>query len=167
MEQPMSKFEQSQYLEAIVSFINSIGIECKLVSFEQNTFLPGICISAGSLIVDKDKLQYPGDLLHEAGHIAVEPAKSRHQLNGDMNECGQDDGQEVAAIAWSYAALKAIGLPAEVVFHEAGYRGSSQSLVNCFDSGGLYGQPLLSYFGMCKPLTHPDSFPKMERWLRL
>ena len=31
----------------------------------------------GSIVIDKDALLYPGDILHEAGHIAVVPADRR------------------------------------------------------------------------------------------
>ena len=154
------------YFEQIVNFVSAIGIECHRVTLEQKTFLPGVYISKGRLFIDKDKLKYPGDLLHEAGHIAVEPAESRYKLTGNVYKCGQVDGEEIAAIAWSYAALKAIGLPPEVVFHEEGYKGSAQALIKCFDDGGYYGQPLLSYFGICKPLNEPDGFPNVEQWLR-
>jgi len=157
---------KDDYFDQIVNFISSIGIECQLVTLEQKTFLPGIYILEGRLLVDRDKVKYPGDILHEAGHIAVEPLKSRHQLTGNVYKCGQVNGEEIAAIAWSYAALKAIGLPAEVVFHKEGYKGSSQALITCFDEGGYYGQPLLSYFGICKPLNESDGFPKVEQWLR-
>lgn len=47
---------------------------------EKNTLLAGIAIREGVIIVDAEKLSYPGDLLHEAGHIAVTPAHKRQCL---------------------------------------------------------------------------------------
>ncbi|MCC2606367.1 hypothetical protein [Planctobacterium marinum] len=156
----------TELLQRIITFLEQVGVQVKLTGIDGETFLPGVTIHNGQLWVDSEKLEYPGDLLHEAGHIAVQPAATRHLLNENVNDSGQSDGEEIAAIAWSWAALEAIGLPPEVVFHEAGYRGSSKNLIECFQSGGFYGQPLLSYFGMCKPLNEPGSFPNMLCWLR-
>jgi hypothetical protein len=47
----------------------------------------------------------------------------------------------MGAIAWSYAAALQIGLDPGIVFHAAGYRGSSQEL----GSGALSRS---AYFGM-------------------
>lgn len=153
-------------LKLITDFLTQIEIDWEYTELNKDTFLAGTSISKGRLQIDKSKLKLPGDLLHEAGHIAIEPAKTRSNLQENVRESGQGDGEEIAAIAWSYAASVAIGLPPEVVFHEQGYRGASQSIIRCFQEGGYYGQPLLSFYGMCKPLGEPDGFPKMEKWLR-
>ena len=39
------------------------------------------------------------------------------------------------AIAWSYAAGVHLGLSASLVFHEMGYRGGSQALIDNFSMG--------------------------------
>lgn len=57
--------------QTIVAFLEEIGIPVRRVAIEENTFLPGVMISQGTLLVDEEKLLYPGDLLHEGGHIAV------------------------------------------------------------------------------------------------
>ena len=49
----------------------------------------------------------------------------------------------MAAIAWSSAAVRKMGLPPEVVFHEAGYRGGSRSMIENFGSGHYPGVPFL------------------------
>jgi hypothetical protein len=42
---------------------------------------------------------------------------------------GSDMGDEIAAQTWSYAAAVHLGLPPEIVFHAAGYRGAAASLI--------------------------------------
>ena len=155
-----------ELVDTITRFFSDIGIAWQFGEINDESFLPGVKISKGSLIIDKAKLAYPGDLLHEAGHLAIEPPETRMKLDDNVRECGQDDAEEIAAIAWSWAALDFLELPPEVVFHEAGYHKSSESLVNCFRTGGLYGQPLLGAWGLCKIVGQPDGFPKMENWLR-
>ena len=80
-------------------------------------------------MVDERKLVHPGDLLHEAGHLAVLPAVQRGCA---QNHVGEDAGLEMAAIAWSYAAARHLGIAPEVVFHEAGYRGGAESILENF-----------------------------------
>ena len=59
----------------------------------------------GKLVVDRGKLKYPGDLLHEAEHLAVVET-SRRQSIGAYVGFNTDEG--LGAIAWSWAALKEI-----------------------------------------------------------
>ena len=57
---------QSHY-QQIVRFLRGIGISVREEPLTVDTFLPGIMLDKGELIVDPDQLQYPGDILHEAG----------------------------------------------------------------------------------------------------
>ncbi|BDX07900.1 hypothetical protein [Planctobacterium marinum] len=155
-----------EYLEKITAFLSEIGISWRFGEIHGDSFLSGVQIYRGTLVIDTKKLKYPGDVLHEAGHLAIEPEISRAGLTDNVRECGQGDAEEMAAIAWSYAALKAISIPPNVVFHEEGYKGASESILTCFETGGTLGQPLLSYYGMCSPGTGPDGFPNMSHWLR-
>lgn len=123
-----------------------------------SSFLPGIHIEQGELVVDEARLCYPGDLLHEAGHLAVMTAERRVSPNGFADDGG---GEEMAAIAWSWAALLKMGLPPEVVFHEAGYKGGSRSIIENFGSGHYFGVPLLQWMGLTD-----GGYPEMLRWLR-
>ena len=65
--------EQTAFFQKAVDFIQSIGISVLFREIPEKSFLPGISIKAGEIIVDPEKLKYPGDILHEAGHIAVVP----------------------------------------------------------------------------------------------
>ena len=84
--------------------------------------MPGLSIRNGCLIIDPEKLLYPGDILHEAGHIAVVPAEMRQALNDDVTNTQFDEGCEMAAIAWSYAACRYLSIDPHIVFHEHGYK---------------------------------------------
>ena len=99
-------------LEQVLDFFRAIGIRYQLEALPVSGFLPGVLIKNGTLLIDPEQLSYPGDLLHEAGHIAVMPEASRHLLNDNVNEsAGQGPAEEMAAIAWSWAALQYLKLP--------------------------------------------------------
>ena len=76
--------------------------------------------------MDSEKLKYPGDLLHEAGHIAVTEEKLRSLIGTEQMESSwPTDGDEIAAILWSFAACQHLGLELEVVFHPDGYKNAN------------------------------------------
>ena len=156
----------------IAAFLVRIGIEVEAGEVQGDAFLPGVALDRGRLLVDEERLAYPGDLLHEAGHVAVAPAWARPQLSGAIDVPGLDTGDlEWAAIPWSYAAALAIGIDPAVVFHEGGYQGRAQGLLANFRVGVPIGAHLLEAAGMTA--TGPraaelgvDPFPHMLRWLR-
>lgn len=47
----------------IAGSLLDIGLEVSQFQIRSPTFLPGIQIESGKLLVDEDKLVYPGDLL--------------------------------------------------------------------------------------------------------
>lgn len=157
-----------QLIDQIQNFLESIGIKVNICSIEQPTFLPGIMIEKGELWIDKEKLSYPGDLLHDAGHIAVSAKEKRHLLSGNNIN---DAGEEIAAILWSFAASKVLNIPLSVLFHKDGYKGESDWLINSFESQNYIGLPLLEWMGMTlseQKATEQgiQPFPNMIKWLR-
>lgn len=151
----------------IVHFLFEIGLKVEQAVLNEETFLPGISVNRGVLLVDESKLKYPGDLLHEAGHLAVIPLNRRNQLRKDV---GKKAGEEMMAIAWSYAALVYLKLEPSVVFHSDGYRGGSESLIENFTQRYYFGVPTLQWIG----LTADDNkakemgiepYPNMIKWL--
>lgn len=152
----------------IRAFLAEIGIPVTAAPLDRDGFLPGIAVRDGGLTIDPARRFWPGDLLHEAGHIAVTAPEARATLT-QVSDC---PGEEMAAIAWSYAAARAIGIDPAVVFHEAGYRGGSAALLENFNAGRYFGVPLLACWGMTiAPGTGPDDgsapcYPAMQRWLR-
>lgn len=139
--------------ERIAVFLRAIGLPVRPATRQGNWLLPGLTIDRDGIAVVEAALKYPGDLLHEAGHLAVsEPGQ----------ESFTDAGQEMAAIAWSYAAALHIGIDPAVVFHPAGYNGGSTAILENFEQRRYFGVPLLQYYGM----TTTVAYPLMSRWLR-
>src|SRR5882757_3825057 len=111
-------------IDTIIDFVTSIGLEVVKRPITKDTFLPGLLLENGKIVVDTDKLLYPGDILHEAGHLAAYDAETRKTIGDPMPEF-MSDGFEVMALGWSYAACLHIGLPPRVVFHSEGYKGGA------------------------------------------
>jgi len=142
----------------IVDFLLSIGIRVVATEVTGPTILPGIRISGGTLLVDEARLEWPGDLLHEAAHIALTAAGQRSALNDDT---GGDGGQEIGSLAWSWAAVCHLGIDPEIVFHSGGYRGGSQAIIENFRGGHYIGVPFLRWTGLAS-----SNYPRMVKWLR-
>ena len=66
---------KNQLTRTLANFLESIGLEIVPTTIAKETFLPGILIENGRMLVDEEKLTYPGDLLHEAGHLAAAHAE--------------------------------------------------------------------------------------------
>jgi hypothetical protein len=152
----------------LTEFLVSIGLPVALAALPERTFLPGIAVHSGVLTIDESNLLYPGDLLHEAGHLAMLPPGQRTQAVGHL---GDDGGLEMAALAWSYAAAMHLGVPPEVVFHEAGYKGGSCALLDNFAAGRYIGVPMLEWAGLTAGEKRAQAlgilpYPSMLRWLR-
>jgi hypothetical protein len=152
---------------AIVDWLRRIGLSVRLAPLGEDTFLPGVTLEPGGLIVDPERLLYPGDLLHEAGHLATMLPARRASASGNA---GADMGDEIAAQTWSYAAAVHLGLPPEIVFHSTGYKGSAATLIETYRDGNA-GVPLLQWMGLTldrkqAAAISASPYPHMLRWLR-
>ena len=125
METKAANKTGAELRDKICAFINEAGIDCREGAIPEQTFLPGIDIQKGNIIFDPERLAHPGDLLHEAGHMAVLRPKHRPLAGNSENISGDitPAAAEMAAIAWSWAACRHLQLAPEVLFHEAGYKG--------------------------------------------
>ncbi len=164
--------EHAGHYRPIVDFLRDIGLPVAEAALPGDTFLPGIAIRDGGLIVDPDRLRWPGDLLHEAGHLAVLPPALRAQASDDLAE-EQDvpHAGETEAMAWAWAAVHAIGLPPEVLMHEGGYHGQSAAVLQMYAVGVVPGLRGLCESGMTAargftPEPVGIQYPQMLRWLR-
>lgn len=151
----------------MIRFLRTIGLEIHTRPLAGQTLLPGIKIERGTLVVDEARLAFPGDLLHEAGHLAVCKPERRKTMSGDALGSG---GEEMAAIAWSYAAALHLGIDPSIVFHEQGYRGWSQSILENFAVGRYFGVPMLAWLGLALDPQRPaggetPAYPHMIKWL--
>ena len=151
----------------ITEFLEGIGLRCRSGAISHDTFMPGITIDNGGLLYDLEKLKHPGDLLHEAGHLAVMPPQRR--LKAHIT-AGKFAAEEMMAIAWSYAACVHLRLDPAIVFHADGYRGGSASIIDNFTQGRYFGVPTLQWLGMTADDKNAREmgiapYPAMIRWL--
>jgi hypothetical protein len=154
-------------IERIAGFLEAIGLPCRRGTILEATVLPGILIKDAGLIYDMEKLLHPGDLLHEAGHLAVMAPERRMRARPNV---GKYAAEEMMALAWSYAAAVHLGLDPAVVFHDDGYRGGSASLIAAFGTKSPIGVPMLQWLGMTVDAkraiaTGVAPYPAMTRWL--
>ncbi len=156
----------------IANFLNEIGIEVRSVNLDVPTFLPGILVENGTILADETRLTYPGDLLHEAGHLAMAPASLRPSLSGEVTiPHVRMETVEIQTIAWSYAAIVHLGLDPKVVFHEGGYGVESERLLFSFSNGvyiglnGLVDAGLTAIGKSASEMGVPE-YPHMLKWLR-
>ena len=149
----------------IIQFLEEIGIPVIETELPDNCFLPGLALERNTILMDPQRMKYPGDLLHEAGHLAVTEEAHRSLIGtSEMDPAWPSDGDELAAILWSYAALTHLGLEPEVVFHPDGYKNESEWLIEQFRNGNYIGLPLFEWMGFCSVTEKP--FPQMLKWLR-
>jgi RimJ/RimL family protein N-acetyltransferase len=151
-------------LDRILPFLREIGLSVEIAPVPRSSFLPGIQPIANGLRIDTDALLYPGDLLHEAGHLAVMlPAQRMAEFPSSA-----DAAEEMGALAWSYAAAVHLGMAPEVVFHPNGYRGQANDLIAGFATQNPIGLPFLWWIGLTtQPLNgQPSIYPRMTCWLR-
>ena len=151
-------------VEKLATFVRGIGIEVRAAVLG-DTFLPGLDVRNGALLIDEARLTYPGDILHEAGHIAVSDPAMR--ITAPVST---DPGEEMAASAWSYAAARKLGIDPAVVFHE-GFKGGGPNMVENFNVGRYIGVPLLHWYGMSveprqAAAAGVEPYPHMLRWVR-
>ncbi|MGR4864534.1 hypothetical protein [Caulobacter sp. LARHSG274] len=148
----------------IVAFLRGVGFTVEPAVLDQATLLPGVTVAGGVLQVDAARLAWPGDLLHEAGHLALgEPG---------ADGVSDDPGEEMGAIAWSFAAALAMDLDAAVLFHAGGYKGEARALIENFTQGGYVGAPILAWRGLTHepgraPPDGPPAYPHMLAWRRV
>jgi hypothetical protein len=159
-------------VDAIAAFLSSIGLPPAEMPLPRASSLPGVAIDAGRLLYTRTGLVWPGDLLHEAGHIAVTPGSLRPALRDRLDaEALAPHAGEVEATAWAYAATVALGLEPTVLFHAGGYRGASQRLAFTYANGVYPGAAGLEAAGMtlcgeAARVRGVPAYPHMIRWLR-
>ena len=150
----------------LVTFVRSVGIQVQACAISWRTQFPGLDIRAGAILVDENQLIHPGNILHEAGHIAVHDPDRRAELKFSPSK-----GEELSALAWSYAATVHLGLSSELVFYPGSYGGWDTSLVENFTEGRYLGVPLLQRYGMAIEERFASErgvkpYPYMLRWVR-
>ncbi len=93
-------------LDSILAFLDEIKLLASEGVVPPDSCLPGIRVSRGMLVFDRATLRWPGDLLHEAGHIAVTPSSLRAALDDALDSSDSvPHAGEAEATAWAYVAI--------------------------------------------------------------
>jgi len=142
-----------------------------LAPIEGPSFLPGLRMHEGTLVIDIDKLMYPGDILHEAGHLATASPDVRATMTDNLPNCDIHLSGEMMAMSWSYAACRYLGIPPDVVFHQFGYRGGSKTHLKNFAEEHYLALPMMEWTGMAydkkKAMQlNVAPYPNMVKWVR-
>lgn len=172
-----------QEFERAYQFVNRIGIKLRFSHETPSSFLPGVWISNEQMYCNPSQLLCIGDLLHEAGHFAVTPSELRHAWsiegfdfscisqipvllkNGAENPLYRKliDGDEQAAIAWSYAAASDIDIDLHSIHLDSDFDGEWEPTVLALQLKCHAGINNLQNTEMSTNLL----FPKMLRWLQI
>jgi hypothetical protein len=153
-------------IATIVAFLDSIGIPTAEETLAEDTVLPAMTVRDGTIIYDPARLERPGDLLHEAGHIAMTDPALRSTVS-DFGVAPMAQGDEMGATAWSWAAAIAAGLDPRIAFHPDAYRGEGEWLQETFAGGNYIGLPMLQYYGLARRSGEDgEQYPAMIKWLR-
>lgn len=144
---PALSLEQRQHWTArVLGFLADIGQPFVLVDDADRAegFLPHIRVERGVLHIHGDV--FPGDILHEAGHLCTMPEHFRRQASGNLYEVFGAMCQFIEknnhllaaypeckftralmqcsdpeATAWQYAAAMHLGMPDEAIFPPGSY----------------------------------------------
>lgn len=163
--------KENPEVQKVLSFLDEIGIDVIEKELD-STFLPGLSLGPNCLYIDYDKLLYPGDILHEAGHLAVTTSEERKIVGTtEISPEWPTQGEEIAAILWSFAALNHLKLPLDFVFHADGYRNAFNWYISSFSNQSYIGLPLLEWMGLCLGEDRAGkegkpAFPTMLKWIR-
>jgi len=82
--------------DRLIGFIREIGIAVHDAAPDESGFLPGLDIRRGAIVINHPRWLHPGDILHEAGHLAVAAPAAR-----SAERLSPDGGDEMTAIARS------------------------------------------------------------------
>lgn len=168
----MSIKKKHSETERMMLFLEKIGIKIIEKKLDSTTFLSGLDLGSNCIYVDFEKLKYPGDLLHEAGHLAVTEGENRKKIGTNtISKEWPTQGEEIAAILWSYAALIHLKLDPTFVFHPDGYKGNSEWFITNFTDKNYIGLPFLEWTGMALSKNRAleegkEAFPAMQKWIR-
>jgi hypothetical protein len=178
------------YVKRTIQFLCGLGL-CVSVEEEVHGFVPHIRIDHGALVVDR---QCPvSNLLHEAGHLAVAPARYRRSFNADLyasmhamladlaaREIEPDSPEYRAAIqcsdpevtAWAWAAGAHLGIPPEAIIQDGEYEGEGEGLRTGLALGAYVGIHGLAHAGFCctredlVAYTGLPAYPRLAFWLQ-
>jgi hypothetical protein len=167
---------QSACLLRVVSFLRGIGIPCDIVPGATG-FMPGVRIHQGGLQIAPEVAL--GDVLHEAGHLAVLPGRFRRLANDDVSVVQKlmmdtvdftnpDSGEARAALqsgdaeatAWAWAAGEYLELDPSQVIRDRDYGGTGRDVRFALKNRAYLGINGLASGGFC--VTRPGPLEKLK-----
>lgn len=175
-------------LDRIGAFLDSIGLKSEKVTATSG-LLPEIEIREGRVLYTSSC--HPGDLLHEAGHLALLPSRWRGWVNGDVSESSeriyedlvrigtefespvylavlQSGDQEVTAWAWAAAVHLDIPMNDRINMSPDTYQGGARDIRIMLQMGKYVGIHGLQHAGYCRAGNHPyrglPRYPQMAFW---
>lgn len=175
-------------IDKVLAWLTSIGLQVERGSRPwQNLFAEGIWIEEGRLIVSADAMV--GDLLHEAGHLAVLPSRFRKLVSGDIDDLWGERAELVSSvterlgqwpedsearalmqasdhetIAWSFAAALEVGVDPTLPFLR-GFKNDGQAeaiYMACCDKQyiGINGLRAAGFINAI------GNFPILKKWVQ-
>lgn len=187
--------ERQRWAAAAIDFVRSIGLSVTegIAQDVEGAFVPGVRIVDGGLIVDSATV-FPGDVLHEAGHLAIIPAQFRPLATGTLRQVfkamtqhlkdnptllggwpedlvcrGILQSGEAEAAAWQYAAAHQIGMPDEWLFPPESFNGESEDTLLRLKANQYFGINGLQAAGWTRvhAMGNPakPQYPKLAFWL--
>lgn len=192
-KRPLATEEAQHWTRAILVFLQDIGLPVEQATLGNDTFLPAVRVCSGGLVVDVEHA-FPGDVLHEAGHLAVAPARYRHLADGNLKALNlaltrhlQEHGEglmtypedplcraclqadEQSATAWQYAAAQHLGLPDRWLFPVNSYEGEPEVVLRGLKASNYMGINGLQAAGWTLVRANPARslpvYPQLAFWL--
>lgn len=172
-------------LSKAVAFLQAIGIQCT-PQVGVTGFLPHCRLDRGTIIYDPN-LSPASNVLHEAGHLAIIPAETRHHASDNLSEWTKigaarlesliDEGthpddpriraymqtSDPEATAWAFAAGRAAGLDDTDIIRDNEYDGEGAGIRLCLQMTCYIGIHGLRHAGFLDSIR---SFPTLKYWLQ-
>ncbi len=185
----------SEQIREIMIGLQRLGLEVRESGEpESKPMFSGVWMEKGALVVHPPSAHI-SDLLHEAGHFAITPSRFRHLLEpGNIEEdkdnlplraaiedymrsnLDPDDPtvrgilqmSDPEAVAWSFAAAKALGIPDTFLITRGNgepppFEGEGEEILACLRMGRYLGIHGLQAASMCKV----KEWPAMRRWIQI
>jgi hypothetical protein len=180
----------TDYLLKAVAFLREIGLTVT-EDPTAKSFMRKVAIDKGTLRYRPDAPV--GDLLHEAGHLAIIPTRFRSYMDGNItigikrmfDELGQENtppdspiyhaclqSSDTEATAWAWAVGVHLGIPEELVIEDNQYGRTGATIRACLAARAYLGINGLTWAGYCASnapyakVSGKPLYPQLAFWLQ-
>jgi len=175
---------QRSEFEQLLKFLTEIELPVQISSHRPQTFIPGVWIENSQVFCNPDLVECLGDIAHESAHLAITPSEfRRYWLPSEfalgralttvppLLPSGQENplfsklinGDEQAAIAWSYAAAVKCGINVKDMHLKKHFDGEWENLTFSLQIKCHAGVNNLHHIGM----TTKTLFPELLKWIQV